>query len=192
MQALTTANKHSALLFSADLFSDIRLSLSADRSNYKPPRRLSGGKINQNNTFMQNKPNLRIAQMNTTPYLKRLYKKFTRRALWRANPNKPNSNPKQSQFQPLSHPPNPIQTQSPRPLVCLPRCPRPAWCRPHDPAGKSFLKKAQKMRTFYQFLRKITKNTNFSPFFCRKTAKKKRKMALLFRMENGITLTKCQ
>jgi hypothetical protein len=58
-------------------------------SIYQPPRRMSGGNINQKTKNMQNKPNLRNDQMNTTPFTTRPYKKFTRRALWRANPIKP-------------------------------------------------------------------------------------------------------
>jgi hypothetical protein len=70
---------------------------------------------------MQNKPNFQKTQMNTTPYLESLYKKFTRRALWRANPIqtqfKANSNPSaahQSQNKPN---PNPISVPQNSPMV---------------------------------------------------------------------------
>jgi len=94
-------------LFSEELFSDTSLSPSADRSNYKPPRRLSGGKINQKNTFMQNKPNLCVfwavsgdceeKQTQTNPIQTQNKANFDLSAPYQSQ-FKPNSNPKQSQF----------------------------------------------------------------------------------------------
>jgi hypothetical protein len=76
----------------------------------------SGVKSIKNNLIMQNKPNLRTTQMNVNSYLTMLYKKFTRQALWRANPIKPNSKPfltLQPPFKAKTNPIKPKQTQSP-------------------------------------------------------------------------------
>ena len=47
--------------------------------------------------FMQNKPNVKYAQINVSSYMKSKYEKLD---TWLSGKNKPNSNPKQPQFKP--------------------------------------------------------------------------------------------
>jgi release factor glutamine methyltransferase len=51
---------------------------------------MSGVNINQKTKKMQNKPNLRNDQINTTPYMARRYKNFTRHSVSEGGPIKPN------------------------------------------------------------------------------------------------------
>jgi hypothetical protein len=99
MQTLTAANKYPASLFSAELPTNF----------YKPPRRLSGGNINQKTKKMQNKPNFKNTQITTTICIARRYKNLSSRRHEKTNPIKPNSNPKQSHFSYQKPPPNPIK-----------------------------------------------------------------------------------
>ncbi|MHC4069144.1 MAG: hypothetical protein ACYSR8_06135 [Planctomycetota bacterium] len=115
MQALTTANKYPALLFSAELFLDTRLSqqltggvllhiedwLAGVQRSSRQKKTLKR-QINQNNTFMQNKPNFKITEMNSNPYLTMDYRNETP---LRQPQNKPN----QTQSNPISNQPRPLQ-----------------------------------------------------------------------------------
>jgi hypothetical protein len=51
--------------------------------------------------FMQNKPNVKDAQINVNSYMKSKYEKLD---TWLSGKNKPNSNPIQTQFKPNSNP----------------------------------------------------------------------------------------
>ena len=126
MQGLTTANKYPAPLFSEELFSDTRLSqqptggvllhiedwlAGVQRSSRqkKPLKR----NINQNGARYAKQTQFKKCPNNHKPLSNNALQKFTRRALWRANPiqtqNKANSSlsatlqnqnkPNQSQFQ---------------------------------------------------------------------------------------------
>ncbi len=51
--------------------------------------------------FMQNKPNVKYAQINVNSYMKSIYEKLD---TWLSGKYKPNSNPIQTQFKPNSNP----------------------------------------------------------------------------------------
>jgi hypothetical protein len=117
-------------LFSEELFSDTSLSPSADRCNFKPPRRLSGvkpprrlsgvkpprrmsgGNINQKPLKMQNKPNFQITQINITTFLTRPYRNVSPLRHLRNKPNQTQFKPKTKPFfvpkTPLKPKTNPI------------------------------------------------------------------------------------
>jgi len=88
-------------LFIADHSFDLAPT-AIERSNYKPPRRLSGGKINQNKVFMQNKPNLCVFWAVSGDY----EKKQTQ-----TNPIQTQNKPNFDLSAPIKAKTNPIQTQ---------------------------------------------------------------------------------
>jgi len=77
--------------------------------------------------FMQNKPNFQKSQINVTDLITREYGKMD---TWSSGKNKPNSNPKQTQFKPNT---NPIQSQfkpkQTHPVVSLSNLFPPEPCR---------------------------------------------------------------
>jgi hypothetical protein len=82
-----------------------------ERSIYKPPRRLSGGNINQKTIIMQNKPNLSLRRQGSSSTITlssaRRYKNFTRHSVSEGGPIQTQSKPKTNPFLPPKTAPKP-------------------------------------------------------------------------------------
>ena len=89
-----------SLLFSAELNPFLKAPAAIERSNDKPPRRLSGGKSIKNNKEMQNKPNLCVFWAKNSYYEKKQtqYKPKTNPIPASQQPPKPNTNPIKPNF----------------------------------------------------------------------------------------------
>jgi hypothetical protein len=127
MQSLNIKNQHSIPLFSAELFSDTRLSqqqtggvllhiedwLEGVQRSSRQKKPLKSSTILKG--IVENKPNLQITQTNITSCPARRYKNLPLHRHAKTNPNKPNSNPKQTHFyhqKPTPNPNKPNQTQN--------------------------------------------------------------------------------
>jgi hypothetical protein len=109
MQGFTTANKYPALLFSAEHSFDLAPA-APERSNYKPPRRLSGGKSIKITLLCKTNPiyaffRPKIAIMRKNKPKQTQFKPNSKPILTsqppikaKTNPIKPNSNPKTKPF----------------------------------------------------------------------------------------------
>ncbi len=118
--------------------------------------------------FMQNKPNVKIIRQHLTLCAKRTYRKFLGKCGKKTNPNKPNSKPIQTQFQPkqTQSKPNskPIQTQfqpkqtqsKPNQTQNEPNFSSSATSRAQTPSNRGLIFKRPARVETYDATRKIT------------------------------------
>jgi L-ascorbate metabolism protein UlaG (beta-lactamase superfamily) len=104
---------------------------NVEGSGAKPPRRMSGGNINQKTKKMQNKPNscrgVASAKTDLNPYFARRYKNFTRHSVSEGGPIQTQSNPK---TKPFFVPKTPIKAKTNPTCPCAGRDPVVVQCCP--------------------------------------------------------------